>query len=115
MKRHSLDLLREVLDHELVDVDNVSCGMVDDIELSNTADGPTVKALLVGPGAWIRRLPALLQWPAEKLLGHRVVRVPWEQVAHVSETIQLKSRASALDLGRLDRRIGKWLSHLPKS
>jgi hypothetical protein len=43
------------------------------------------------------------------------VRVPWEQVAHVSETIQLKSRASALDLGRLDRRIGKWLSHLPKS
>jgi hypothetical protein len=104
-----------VLDHELIDVDNVSCGMVDDIELSNTGDGPTVKALLVGPGAWINRLPALLQWPAEKLFGRQVVRVSWEHVAHVSETIQLESKASALGLGRLDRRMGKWLSHMPKS
>jgi sporulation protein YlmC with PRC-barrel domain len=115
MRRDTLDLLREVLDHEIVDSDGVSCGMVDDIELSNSAGGPVVKALLVGPGAWLPRVPAMLRWFAGWMFGHEVSRVPWNEVAHVAETIQLKSKASTLQLGRLDRRVGTWLSHIPKS
>jgi sporulation protein YlmC with PRC-barrel domain len=115
MTRLSLDLLREVLDHEIVDVDGTSCGMVDDIEFDNTAAGPRVKALLVGPGAWLPRLPALLQWPAERIFGRGIVRVPWNEVQRITETIQLKSKASALQLGSADRKVSSWLTPLPKS
>jgi sporulation protein YlmC with PRC-barrel domain len=115
MTNRSLDLLRDVLDHEIVDVDGVSCGMVDDVELGDSADGPRAEALLVGPGAWSARLPALLRWLAEKTTGRSVVRVPWEQIAQVSETIKLKSKASALQLGRVDRKVGAWLSRMPRS
>jgi hypothetical protein len=115
MTRRSLDLLREVVDHELVDVDGVSCGIVDDVEFSNTARGPVVEALLVGPGAWLPRLPALLRWPTELIFGRRVVRVPWPEVEDVAETIKLRSKASTLQLGRMDRKVGSWLSVLPKS
>jgi sporulation protein YlmC with PRC-barrel domain len=115
MKGHSLDLLREVLDHEVVDADGISCGMVDDIALSNTADGPTVAALLIGPGASVPRLPAVLQWLAGKMLGHEVVRVPWDEIEHVAEVITLKSKASTLRLGRLERKAGAWLSRVPRS
>jgi sporulation protein YlmC with PRC-barrel domain len=115
MTRQSLDLMREVLDHEIVDVDGVSCGMVDDIELAGAAEGPVVKALLVGPGAWARRMPALLELTAAKIFGRKIVRVPWDEVEQVTETIKLKSRASALGLGRVDREVGRWLSRLPMS
>jgi sporulation protein YlmC with PRC-barrel domain len=114
-RRHSLDLLRELVDHELVDSEGVSCGIVDDVEFRNTADGPAVDALLVGPGAWLPRLPALLQWAGERIFGRGIVRVPWSEVEHVAETIRLRSKASALELGRMDRKVATWLSHLPKS
>jgi hypothetical protein len=49
------------------------------------------------------------------MFGRAIRRVPWSEVAHIDETIQLKSKASTLQLGRLDRRIGTWLSRIPKS
>jgi sporulation protein YlmC with PRC-barrel domain len=116
MSRRNLDLLREVLDHEIVDADGVSCGRVDDIELAHPPDkGPVVKALLVGPGAWIPRMPVVCRWLFEKVFGRAIVRVPWEEIAHVAETIQLHSKASSLGLGRIDRKVGAWLSRLPAS
>ena len=116
MSRHSLDLMRELLDHEVVDSEDVACGRVDDIELANLpGKGPIVTALLIGPGAWARRLPALLQWFAVHLCGKAIVRVPWEEVAEIGQSIRLRSTASALKLGRLDRKVGQWISHLPKS
>jgi sporulation protein YlmC with PRC-barrel domain len=115
MRRQSLDLLREVVDHEIVDADGEACGIVDDIALRNTAAGPVIDALLVGPGAWLPRLPALLHWLGIRIFGQHVLRVPWSEVERVAETVQLKSKASALHLGRLDRKAGTWLSKLPKS
>jgi sporulation protein YlmC with PRC-barrel domain len=113
---HLLSLLREVLDHEIVDVEGVSCGMVDDIELGDVSrEGPVVRALLVGPGAWGPRMPALLQVIADQLFGRKIVRVPWEEVEAVTETIKLKSTAGALGLGRVDRKASRWLSPLPRS
>jgi len=113
MKR--LDLMREVLDQEIVDVDGVACGMVDDLEFRDTPQGPVVAALLVGPGAWQTRLPALLRVLARWVFGDGRVPVPWSEVKDVDERVQLKSKAEALGLGVLDRRVGAWLRRLPKS
>jgi hypothetical protein len=52
---------------------------------------------------------------AERLFGRTVLRVPIEEVIEVRETIRLKSSAAALGLGRIDRKVGKWVSRLPKS
>lgn len=109
MDTQPLDLLREVLDHELVDANGVSCGMVDDVEFADTPRGPVPVALFAGPGAWGPRLPALAALVARGLFGVRRVRVPWEAVDDIGETIRLKTSAGALGLGVVDRKVGRWL------
>jgi sporulation protein YlmC with PRC-barrel domain len=108
-KGRVLHLLREVLDHEIVDCDGNSCGMVDDIELEWTVDGPGVAALQLGPGAWSRRLPRPLGSLARWIFGRAVVRIPWAEVSEVTEIIRLRSRASRWGAGELDRRLGRWM------
>jgi sporulation protein YlmC with PRC-barrel domain len=115
MQPRRLDLLREMLDHEVVDTDGVSCGMVDDLEFRAGERGPELVALLVGPGAWAPRLPALFAVLAQALFGHARVRVPWHQVDTIGETIRLQSTAAELGLGRLDRKVGRWIARLPMS
>jgi sporulation protein YlmC with PRC-barrel domain len=109
----SFDLVRDMLDHELVDCDGVSCGIVDDIELEESEGKPRVAALLAGPGAWGPRLPALLALAARRAFGTRHVRIPWSEVEHIRETVQLRSRAASLGLGTMERRLGRWLKKLP--
>jgi sporulation protein YlmC with PRC-barrel domain len=103
------DLMRDLLDHELIDVDGISCGMVDDIEVEHTQCGIEVVALLAGPGAWIPRLPALLRLPLRAIAGTRRTRIPFEAVEKISEAIRLKLRAPQLGLGTADRRAARWL------
>ena len=111
-----IDLLRDVLDHELVDADGVSCGSVDEIAFEQPAGAaPQVAALLVGPGAWTPRLPALFGVLAGRMFGRKVIRVPWTEVAEIGEVIKLKSSAGSLGLGKLDRKAPRWLMRLPKS
>jgi len=110
-----LDLLREVLDHEVVDSEGIGCGMVDDLEFRVTEQGLVVTALLVGPGAWVPRLPALFAVMAGKVFGRQRVRVPWHHVVKVGEVIRLDATAPSLGLGVLDRKAGRWLARLPGS
>ena len=111
-----IDALRDVLDHEIVDVDGVSCGNVDEIALEQPAGAaPQLAALLVGPGAWTPRLPALFGGLAARLFGRELIRVPWSEVAEVGEVIKLKCSAGSLGLDKLDRKASRWLVHLPKS
>lgn len=110
----AIDLAREVLDHEIVDADEVSCGIVDDVALEERPDGTLAPThLIVGIGAWSARLPALLSYLVRWLGGNATVRVPWSEIERVGETIALRSRASALGLGKADRKAGRWLSRLP--
>jgi sporulation protein YlmC with PRC-barrel domain len=109
MSAPGFDLMRDLLDHELQDSNGVSCGMVDDLEIDLDAKPPAVVALLVGPGAWQPRLPALLRVAVRALGGHARVRVPFGEVAEISEVIRLKSPATQLGLGVVDRRVGRWL------
>jgi sporulation protein YlmC with PRC-barrel domain len=111
----TLHLLREVLDHEVVDADGVSCGMVDDIELGPAGSATGVKALLLGPGAWTERLPRRLRGLARRVFGQGLVRIPWEEVIQVGEVIRLRSRAEAWGAGELDRRTARWIARLPMS
>src|SRR5438105_1195735 len=79
----------ELLDHEIVDADGNACGMVDGLEIAGSGSNARVIALLVGPGAWLPRLPALPRVVARWLFGERVVRIPIEAVADVSEVVRL--------------------------
>jgi hypothetical protein len=116
MKREiKFDLMRDLLDLELIDRDQVSCGMVDDVELSMGRDGPTITALWVGAGAWQRRLPALVRVIARTLCGSRRRRVAFEEVMEISDVVCLKSTASELGLGAGDRKAGRWLAKWEKS
>jgi sporulation protein YlmC with PRC-barrel domain len=109
------DAMRDLLDHELLDADGVSCGMVDDMEIAPTSGGMAVVALLVGPGAWDARLPALLRVVVRHVTGRKRVRIPFDQVARINEVVELRSRAASLALGVVDRKVGKWLARLPST
>ena len=111
-----LDLARDVLDCELVDSDGVACGRVDNVDLQSGPDGALcVRALLVGPGALAPRLPALLQRLLELGGTRKQVSVPWSEVERIEGVVRLRRRAAELELGRLNRKLGRWLSRLPMS
>ena len=114
MSRRHLGLACEVLDHELVDSDGLPCGMVDDVELAgDLGSSLKVTALLVGPGAWGPRLPALLRLLVRLVWGARRTRVPWAEVEHVAERAHLRSRATELGLGIRERKARRWIAWIP--
>jgi sporulation protein YlmC with PRC-barrel domain len=114
MKEDYLDIIRQVLDHEVVDSNNLPCGMVDDLEVEAEPGGELrVTALLVGAGAWTRRLPSAFEGPAGFIFGNQQTRVPWSEVESVEERIKLRSRAEDLGLGRADRKASKLLERVP--
>jgi sporulation protein YlmC with PRC-barrel domain len=111
-----LDLVHELLDHELVDVNGTPCGVIDDIELTGgIGERLRVTALLVGPGASGPRLPRLVGWAVARLFGTRRARVPWDQIDTIGERIVLNTTGASLGLGKLDRKVGRWLARLPGS
>jgi hypothetical protein len=116
MNRESVDLMRSILDHEIVDADDVPCGMVDDLELSG---GPgtalRVEALLTGPGVWSDRLPWIFPRLARAVVGQRQSRIPWSEVASTGDRLKLKSTAKELGLDATDRKWGRWLERIPGS
>jgi sporulation protein YlmC with PRC-barrel domain len=116
MNRENVDLMRDVLDHEIVDVEGLPCGMVDDVELEG---GPgsslTVVALCTGAGAWTERLPWFFPRLASALVGRHQSRIPWSEVALTGDRIHLKSTASELGLNAGERRFERWLAKVPRS
>ena len=111
-----VDVYRQVLDHAVVDADDWLCGTVDDLEVEGGPGGTLrITALLVGPGAWTPRLPALFAHVAAWLFGTRSTRVPWDEVCELGENIRLRSRAAALGLATQDRRLGLLVAKLPGS
>jgi hypothetical protein len=112
----TIQLLRDLLDHDIVDVDGVRCGIVDDIAFDDGPGGsPSVAAILVGPGAWGPRLPALLALVARWLFGRRTTRIAWDEIADLGQSVKLKRRAAQLGLGRLERKAATWLKRIPGS
>jgi sporulation protein YlmC with PRC-barrel domain len=116
MSNHPFDLVRDVLDHAVIDSRALPCGMVDDVELDCEPGRPLlVAALLVGPGSWQRRLPRWAAVIARRIFGANTVKIPWARVEKIGERIQLDATAEELGLGNADRLFGKWIARLPLS
>jgi hypothetical protein len=109
-----LKLVGEVRDLQILDASGRRCGIADDIEFEGTV-GKTlkVKALLVGPGAYGKRLPNWINWIIEALVGKHLVRVPWKDVVRITATIERAKDAKAYGLGLKDIQWEKYMSRIP--
>jgi len=111
MSADALQFVRDVLDHEVVDVHQRPCGMVDDIEFELVPKrGLRPVALLVGPGAWQRRLTPWLAWIARHVAGCEEARIPIAAIAYIGERVALSNTAEELGLDAADRRWGRRLA-----
>lgn len=115
--RDVLEVVKEVLDHQLLDRDGRRCGNVDDLELEGAPGRPLrVAAVISGPGAWRARTPRgllLLVWPLERLFGRGTTRIDWERVSDVGAAVELDVVAREVGLGAGDDRAERWVRRLP--
>jgi sporulation protein YlmC with PRC-barrel domain len=79
----------DLLDRQLVDADGVLIGKVDDLELSEPADGPPhVVAILSRPAALGPRLGRRVgRW----LRGRELVRIPFGEVCDVDTQVTVRA------------------------
>jgi len=116
LRGDKIDIGLRVLDHQLLDSEDVRCGKVDDVLFEEGADGALmVTALLTGPRAQRRRLPKWLRRMAGWIGRDVEHRVPWEHVAAMSSVIELNRSAEELGLGDGDRRLRPVVERLPKA
>ena len=105
-----LKLVSGLRDLQIVDSDGVHCGIVDDIEFEGKAGGPLkVKALIVGPGGYAKRLPGWWMAMVRLIVGDSVVRVPWSEIESVKSMVRLRKPAAKLGLNRAEGRALKLL------
>jgi sporulation protein YlmC with PRC-barrel domain len=99
-----IELIGGLLDLPILDKDGVYCGVVDDIELDDAGDAPTVKSLLVGPGAYRGRLPGWAMRIVGALAGTRITRVPWDAIEAIDSSVRLADTANSYGLHRSENR-----------
>ena len=105
-----IKLVSQLLDLPIVDKDKRWCGVVDDVELKGSAGKETrIVALLVGPGAYERRMPRWLFWLVRKIAGDRVTRVPAERIDSIASAVHLNSSADELKLHTVENRVRAWI------
>jgi len=94
------ELVRAYRDLVLLDRDDASCGIVDEIETEEVEPGIwQLRALLVGPGVWASRRP---HWLTRLLPGKRVARIDAADVASATSAVRLLKRADELGLAPLE-------------
>jgi sporulation protein YlmC with PRC-barrel domain len=105
-----IKLVSQLVDLPIFDKDERSCGIVDDIELEGAAGKDTrVKALLVGPGAYRRRMPSWLYWLVRKIAGDRMARVPVAQITEIGSVVKLKCAAEQVKLHVVENQASTWI------
>lgn len=104
-------VVRAYRDLALVDREDASCGMVDDVEVVEVQPGVwDLAALLVGPGALRRRRP---RWISRLLFNRRVIRIDAADVAGATSVVRLLRRCDELGLAPVERRLLKAWRKLP--
>jgi sporulation protein YlmC with PRC-barrel domain len=102
MSEHHLDIVRQVLDRQVVDANHVYCGKVDNIVID--LDGkPKITGILIGNGPASDRLPEFARWLSRKLFGQRQTKIPWEEVLVIKDVVKLASDAKTYGI---DERTG---------
>jgi sporulation protein YlmC with PRC-barrel domain len=105
-----IKLVSELLDLPIQDSEARWCGVVDDVELSESAGKEMrIAALLVGPGAYAGRLPGWAFWLATKIAGDRLTRVPIDRVEQIRAAVRLKCRAEEVKLHVVEDRVRGWI------
>lgn len=105
-----LKLVSQLLDLPIIDAEERSCGIVDDIELSGKAGKEArIAALLVGPGAYEGRMPGWLFSLVTMIAGRRIVRVPVRDVIEIGAVVKLGRRAEELKLHRAEDKARRWI------
>jgi sporulation protein YlmC with PRC-barrel domain len=105
-----LKLVSQLLDLPLIDKDGRWCGVVDDVEFDGAHGKPAkMVALLVGPGAYQRRLPGWAFWLVRKTVGDRITRVPVDAIESITAAVHLKRAAEDLQLHRGEDRARRWI------
>jgi hypothetical protein len=107
-----LDLVRDVLDKQMVDRQERRCGKVDGLVLVLGAGGqPRVDRIEVGGGTLARRLgPRLARWAAALarwcgVREGRPYRIPWSRVTDVGLEVKLDLDAPDTELDAAERRL----------
>ena len=105
-----LKLVSELLDLPLLDTEGKYCGVVDDVEFTGGAGKPLkLKALLVGPGAYARRLPGWAMRLVTMVAGERVTRVPIDKVRTITSAVHLECPGRDLGLHKSETAAGKYV------
>lgn len=105
-----LKIVSQLLDLQIIDKDERSCGVVDDVELSGEAGKQLrVEALLVGPGAYEGRMPAWLYWVVTKIAGDSMARVPATEILEIGSVVKLKSSAEKFGLHIVEDKVAEWI------
>ena len=105
-----IKIVSQLLDLPIIDKDERSCGIVDDIELTGSAGKDMrVAALLVGPGAYRGRMPGWMYWVVQRIAGARVARVPAAKVLEIGSVVKLKVSAEALGLHEVENKVQEWI------
>ena len=111
MTDRELDAARELLDHQLIDVNGRFCGKVDDLELTEPSPGqpPSVTAILIGPGVLARRRGsrfAALVGELPRRLHPRLddgEQIPWRFVDKIDSAVHLTIPDTDLKSGDIER------------
>jgi sporulation protein YlmC with PRC-barrel domain len=108
-----IHLGRNLLDHQLLDVNGRRCGNVDDLAIEG-GPGETgeVVAILVGPGYWGQR-SGWVGRLAGRLGGSKRIRVPWAEVERVRSGVELRKKATEYGLGSGDDRLRPLVEKIP--
>jgi sporulation protein YlmC with PRC-barrel domain len=110
-----VDLGLRLLDDQLLDADQHRCGRVDDIQLRGGPGRRTeVSALLVGPGAWTRRLRRPFAYLVDGAGPDYVHCIPWSEVTRVGTSVALARPAKDLGLETADGRNIQWVASPPR-
>jgi len=110
-----LDLVRDVLDKQLLDREARPFGKVDGIVLEIRTDAPPrVVALEVGVPTRLARLPAWLsRWMGRFTRHAEVTRIPKQAVLAVANDIRVDIDATRTPAWRLERRLARMFARLP--
>jgi len=116
MREDAFEVAYKLLDAELVDSDGWRCGRVDDLEIHGEPGSPAhLAGILSGPGAYSDRVPRGIRRLTARILGEDLVRVPWDAVEDIAETVRLKRRREDLGLGSGDTAAARVVARIPGS
>ena len=117
-----MDLIRDVLDKEVVDRNGREMGRVDSLVLHlREGSPPRVAAIDIGPAVLAYRVrPVLGRWA--RALEHafgvaegRPVRIPFHDVLNIIEHVKVDLAFGETATATVEQRLRRWVGSIPRS